>query len=281
MQIEKFNSGEKSGYKIIGATFASSKNINGAFFDPVEVFTAKVPNSFNFGHQDYKTDYSQGTTITKEPQASLDGKMLRFTWDLETTNENFIKLIETEKFGGFSPELLPIKKPLLGNRIGTDKKGDPIFERFYRSGDLEWQNTAILEKNQIAGFVGAKDFALEKFEAIEGSDVVLAVETFEAETENKPTELENRIAKMEGEIANLKENNKESFGKKEENLDELQEEKAKLQAEIQLLNKNKETFTSSLPTESEKQTKGEPVQKLSDEKTKELFTKLSKNRFIK
>jgi len=92
--------------------------------------------------------------------------MLKFTWDLETTNENFIKLIDSDDFGGFSPELNPINKPLYGNKIGVDKQGKEILERFYRSGDLEWAETAILSKSQKPGFVGANEYQLETFEAI-------------------------------------------------------------------------------------------------------------------
>ena len=94
MQLETFSKDGINGYKIIGATFASSKNHNGAYFDPVEVFADEINENFNLAHQDYKTDYSSGTTITKAPEAKLEGKLLRFTWDLETTNENFINLIE-------------------------------------------------------------------------------------------------------------------------------------------------------------------------------------------
>lgn len=162
MQIEKFSNEDQSGYKIIGATFASSRNTNGAYFDPVEVFSLdNPPEKFNFGHKDYNTDYSTGTKIISNPVGTIEGKMLRFTWDLETTNENFVALIESENFGGFSPELFPKNKPYKSE----------VGERFYRSGDLQWLDTAILAKDQKPGFVGANEYELEKFEAFE--DVVI------------------------------------------------------------------------------------------------------------
>lgn len=162
MKIEKFSADGINGYKIIGSTFASSRNQNGAYFDPVEVFSLdNPPSKFNLGHKDYETDYSSGTTITRNPEGSIDGKMLRFTWDLETTNENFINLIESDNFGGFSPELSSRNKPI------RSENG----ERFYRQGDLEWFMTAILLKDQKPGFVGANEYVLEKFEAFE--DVVI------------------------------------------------------------------------------------------------------------
>ena len=166
--IEEFSQGDKKGYKITGAVFASSKNHNGCHFDPLEVFTVdNPPSTLNFAHKDKTTDYSTDTTITSKPVASIKGKLLEFTWDLETTNENFIELIKNENFGGFSPELAPQNYPT------TNARG----ERFYKGGDLVWRETAILGKNQKPGFVGADKFALESFEAFE--DVVILDEKFE------------------------------------------------------------------------------------------------------
>jgi len=269
MQIEKFSSGEKTGYKIIGATFASSKNVNGAYFDPIEVFAGESNNSFNFGHKDYSTDYSSGTEITKKPEAKIDGKLLRFTWDLETTNENFIKLIEAENFGGFSPELKPKNKPITHGK-----------ERFYRSGDLEWVKTAILGKDQKPGFVGANEYALEKFEAFE--DIVIEKieepalkeiikENFDA------TILEARIEKLETELNQIKENFSQKEAKKEDfSNDELIDQKAKLEAEIAKLTADKtktEIFNSSLiASKSEKLTKGDPVGKITTDEVKKNKT---------
>jgi hypothetical protein len=174
MKIEKFSSNETHGYKIIGATFASSKNNNGAYFDPIEIFAGEINENFNLGHKDYTTDYSTGTKITKAPTAILDGKLLRFTWDLETTNENFTKLIDAGEFKGFSPELQPTAPPIIGKQIGVSKKNKPIYERFYSNNSLKWKGTAILTKNQTPGFVGADEYELEKFE-----NSNLFAETFE------------------------------------------------------------------------------------------------------
>lgn len=186
MQIEKFSSQDKQGYKIVGATFASSRNRNSRYFDPIEVFADRQPpEKFNLGHEDYETDYSTGTVITKEPEAKIEGKLLKFTWDIETTNENFVKLIESEKFNGFSPELRPKKQPLKGKQIGVTKKGKPIFEHFYRQGELEWFNTAILIKGQTPGFIGADEYEIEKFESIEDSDFVI----FKAEENDEISEI--------------------------------------------------------------------------------------------
>lgn len=269
MQIEKFSSGEKTGYKIIGATFASSKNHNGAYFDPVEVFADEVNEKFNFGHKDYSTDYSSGTEITKKPEAKLEGKLLRFTWDLETTNENFVKLIDEGNFGGFSPELKPNAKPVTADKL-----------RFYKSGDLKWESTAILAKNQKPGFVGANEYALEKFEAFE--DVV--IEKIEEPTlkeiikENfDATILEARIEKLETELNQIKENFSQKEVKKEEfSNDDLIDQKAKLEAEIAKLTADKtktEIFNSSLiASKSEKLTKGDPVGKITTDEVKKNKT---------
>lgn len=250
MQLETFSKDGVNGYKIIGATFASSKNHNGAYFDPVEVFADEINENFNLAHQDYKTDYSSGTTITKAPEAKLEGKLLRFTWDLETTNENFINLIEKEEFGGFSPELEPTSSPVLGKEIGKNKNGQPIYERFY-SQNLKWKSTAILTKDQKAGFVGAKDFALEKFEAFE--DVV--IEKVEEPTPKEiikenfdATVLEARIEKLETELNQIKENfSKKETEKEDFSNDDLIDQKARLEADIAKLTAEKtktENFTT-------------------------------------
>lgn len=249
MRLETFSKDGVNGYKIIGATFASSKNHNGAYFDPVEVFADEINENFNLAHKDYSTDYSTGTTITKAPEAKLEGKLLRFTWDLETTNENFVSLIEKEEFGGFSPELEPTGKPVLGKEIGKDKNGQPIYERFY-SQNLKWKSTAILTKDQKAGFVGAKDFALEKFEAYEIFEDVVIKKVEEPTIKEiikenfDTTLLETRIEKLEFELNQIKEN----FGKKEVQKedftnDDLIDQKAKLEADIAKLKAEKETKT--------------------------------------
>lgn len=176
--IEEFSHGDKKGYKIKGATFASSKNSNFCNFDPVEVFSLdNPPTKFNFAHKDKTTDYSTDTIITSKPKGEIKGKLLEFTWDLETTNPNFVQLIENENFGGFSPELAKIGEPVFGKIVGKDKDGKDIQERFYRQNNLIWEQTAILGKEQKPGFVGADKFAIEAFEAFE--DVVILSEDFE------------------------------------------------------------------------------------------------------
>lgn len=259
MQLETFSKDGVNGYKIIGATFASSKNHNGAYFDPVEVFADEINENFNLAHKDYSTDYSTGTTITKAPEAKLEGKLLRFTWDLETTNENFINLIEKEEFGGFSPELEPTGKPVLGKEIGKDKNGNPVYERFY-SQNLKWKSTAILTKDQKAGFVGAKDFALEKFEAYEiFEDVVIKKVEDKIEVFGVKTDLEERLIWSKRDMENITERikelevaiealrnanleNKLNFSK-ENNNDDLIDQKARLEADIAKLTAEKETKT--------------------------------------
>lgn len=171
-QVEKFTKNDKSGYKITG-TFASSKNHNGAYFDPVEIFAVdNPPKKLNLAHEDYTTDYSTGTNVSV-PVASIANKLLKFEWQVETTNENFVKLIDEDNFGGFSPELYPKNQPIKSE----------TGERFYRSGDLYWDNTAILKKGQKAGFHGANEAKVEKFEAFE--DVVIKEEF---EVKNKQAE---------------------------------------------------------------------------------------------
>lgn len=283
MKIEKFSQEDKNGYKIIGATFASSKNINGAFFDPVEVFTKNLPEKFNFAHEDKTTDYSTGTKIIEKPKGEIVGDMLKFTWDLETTNENFIKLIDSDDFGGFSPELNPINKPLYGNKIGVDKQGKEILERFYRSGDLEWAETAILSKSQKPGFVGANEYQLETFEAIliekieeEKPAVEEPKETFSKEDFKKEIleDVKNQIKESFDEIKKSLEPKQEDLKEKEdkEKFEKIQKENEQANEHFNQIAKAKANLDTTKPFS--KGENGGGSNKAGEEARKSLIKKL-------
>jgi hypothetical protein len=174
MEYEIFTKKDGKKYVVFkNATFASSKNYNGAHFDPLEIFAIDVaPNEFN---QSHKQDKTLKAEFTNKVEPKIEGRLLRFTSDIMSDDEYVVE--NADKVTGFSPELFKVNEPAV--------RGD---ERFYANGDLQWKRTAILF-GEKAGFVGADQFDLEKFDVTEGDDIVLV--------ETKPVEDEQETATTE------------------------------------------------------------------------------------
>lgn len=172
-KIEKFSEEGKEGRKV-SFRFTTQNNLNGVAFNPLSVFTpeavgqAKYDYNHDFNYERFSAD-SNSMTLG-EPK--IEGTKIMYEAEYKTTDPEAVKVVDSEKFSGFSSNLIPVKDPI------PNRKATP---RYYEDGSLQFASWTLLE-GQRPAFEGAGDIQVEQFSVAE--DVVL-METFAEEEEPK------------------------------------------------------------------------------------------------